>query len=229
MTPFSASLPTPPTSYSSLCSFLFYFRIYLLLSFFFIFPTRASATSDQLFSYTEEHQQSSVHAFSQWVNVVERHPIYDIADGDTEQHRHLKKWFSFLESIKNQPPLEQIKAVNKYANEKKYILDIINYGLEEYWAIVKEFLYNNGDCEDYAITKFYSLRWLGFRNDDLRVVVLQDTNLRIPHAVLAVYHGGDILILDNQISRVVSHKQIVHYVPIYSINEKQWWLHLPPI
>jgi predicted transglutaminase-like cysteine proteinase len=58
--------------------------------------------------------------------------------------------------------------------------------------------------------------------------VLQDTNLRVPHAVLAVANGEDILILDNQIQQVISHHDIVHYAPVYSIGEHDWWIHLLP-
>ena len=32
--------------------------------------------------------------------------------------------------------------------------DISNYGVEDYWANIKEFLRNSGDCEDYAILSF---------------------------------------------------------------------------
>lgn len=101
--------------------------------------------------------------------------------------------------------------------------------MEDYWAIIKEFLQNNGDCEDYAITKFYSLRKLGFDNDQLRIVILQDTNLNVAHAVLAVFSADDIVILDNQVTPILSHNDIKHYTPLYSINEKGWWLHLPPM
>jgi len=44
--------------------------------------------------------------------------------------------------------------------------------------------------------------------------------LRIPHAVLAVAAQKDIMILDNQIHKMISHKDIVHYAPVYSINEQ---------
>jgi predicted transglutaminase-like cysteine proteinase len=125
------------------------------------------------------------------------------------------------------PRHEQIKQVNRFANQQDYILDIENYGVEDYWATPKQFLYNNGDCEDYAITKMLTLKQLGFSMNNMRIVVLQDTNLRIPHAVLALNVKGDILIMDNQIEEVVSHRHIVHYVPIYSVNETRWWMHLP--
>ena len=107
------------------------------------------------------------------------------------------------------------------------MLDIQNYGLEDYWAIPRQFLFNGGDCEDYAIIKFFSLRWLGYPMAELRIVVLQDTNLRVPHAVLAIGQGDDALILDNQVPQALPHRRIVHYVPVYSINAQHWWLHLP--
>lgn len=184
---------------------------------------------DNLFGY-QQSLQSGTAIFGQWVQALERHVLMDVPEGDCEAPRlnrcHLKNWLTFLDTLRALPAAEQLDAVNRYANRKDYVLDIDNYGVEDYWAIPKEFLYNNGDCEDYAITKLFSLRWLGYDPERLRIVVLQDTNLRIPHAVLAVADHDDILILDNQIQEVISHRKIVHYAPVYSINESHWWIHL---
>jgi len=183
-----------------------------------------------LFGYSAVEQQDT-RTFGQWIQVLERHLRIDIAEGDCHETVlnlcHMRDWLAFLESLRNRPRSEQLDAVNRYANQKSYVLDLDNYGVEDYWAVPREFLYNNGDCEDYAITKFFSLLWLGFAMEDLRIVVLQDTNLRIPHAVLAVADQGDVLILDNQIQEVVSQRDIVHYAPVYAINEYHWWLYLP--
>ncbi|HHJ13548.1 MAG TPA: hypothetical protein ENJ79_04110 [Gammaproteobacteria bacterium] len=182
-----------------------------------------------LFGY-REIPQDNMKTFGQWVQVLERHILIDLPEtnctGATLDRCQLRRWLAFLQSIQHQPRAVQLREVNRYANRKAYVLDIDNYGLEDYWAVPREFLYNNGDCEDYAITKLFSLRWLGFAPEQLRIVVLQDTNLRTPHAVLAVAEDNDILILDNQIEEVVSHRKIVHYAPVYSINELHWWLHL---
>ena len=62
---------------------------------------------------------------------------------------------------------------------------------------------------------------------NIRIVILQDTNLRIAHAVLAVARENDIFILDNQTKEVISHNDIAHYLPLFSVNENKWWLHLP--
>lgn len=183
-----------------------------------------------LFGYNAVEQPDR-ETFSQWIQVLERHLKIDIAEGDCHESAlnlcHMRNWLAFLESLQTRPRAEQLDAVNRYANSKRYVLDIDNYGIQDYWAVPREFLYNNGDCEDYAITKFFSLRWLGYAMDDLRIVVLQDTNLRIPHAVLAVAAQDDVVILDNQIQEVVSQRDIVHYAPVYAINEGHWWLYLP--
>lgn len=176
-------------------------------------------------------EQPDMKTFGQWIQVLERHLKIDIPEGDCKESVlnlcHMRDWLAFLETQRGRPRAEQLDAVNRYANRKRYVLDIENYGVEDYWAVVREFLYNNGDCEDYAITKFFSLRWLGYAEDDLRIVVLQDTNLRVPHAVLAVNTGDDVMILDNQLQEVVSQHDIVHYAPVYAINEHHWWLYLP--
>ncbi len=183
-----------------------------------------------LFGYQEAAQQD-ITSFKQWVQVLERHLTQDLPEANCEETRynrcHLQDWQQFIASLNGLPRREQLQAVNRYANEKRYVLDIDNYGLEDYWAIAREFLHNGGDCEDYAITKLFSLLWLGFPVSDLRIVVLQDTNLRVPHAILAYYAGDQIWLLDNQIQEVVDHRDIVHYVPVYSINEQGWWIHTP--
>ncbi len=190
----------------------------------------ASSSVSGLFGY-QEIQKQNLSIFPQWLSVLERH-LLDLKDSRSCQsvqfnQCHLKQWQAFLKSIRQLPVLQQIKQVNKYANEKEYILDIENYGVNDYWATPKEFLVNNGDCEDYAIIKMLSMKWLGYDVEAMRVVVVQDTNLRIPHAVMAIKNNNDILILDNQIDEVISHVDIFHYVPVYSVNEHHWWMHVP--
>lgn len=198
-----------------------------LLLLFFLIPKIAIAG---LFGY-QESERESLNMFPQWLAVLERNIKQSAPEGNCETHRldqcHVKNWLSFLKNIRHLPRMEQLNRVNRYANQHDYILDIDNYGIEDYWATPREFLYNNGDCEDYAITKMLSLKMLGFNMQRIRLVVLQDTNLKIPHAILAVETGADTLIMDNQIDEVISHKHILHYVPVYAVNEKKWWMFLP--
>lgn len=195
----------------------------------------ASAFPTALFGYRQLPQEQ-IADFPQWLRLLERHLKDDLRDGPEAgdcsarvfNRCHLAEWRRFLQQTQSLPPAEQLRAVNRFANTREYVLDIDNYGIEDYWAIPREFLGNGGDCEDYVITKLFSLLWLGYPPDDLRLVVVQDTNLRVPHAVLAVARGGDILILDNQVQAVLSDREVVHYVPVFSLNESRWWIHLPP-
>ena len=59
----------------------------------------------------------------------------------------------------------------------------------------------------------------------MRIVVLQDLNLKIAHAVLVVYVDGEAWILDNQITQIVTADTILHYRPLFSLNEDSWWIH----
>lgn len=207
--------------------------LYLLISWLLLTNMPAWSANEMppgIFGY-QQIQKQNLSLFPQWLSVIERH-ILNLSDARSCQSTqfnqcHLKQWQAFLQSIKTLPVRQQIKQVNKYANEKGYILDIENYGIDDYWATPYEFLVNNGDCEDYAIIKMLSMKWLGYDARLMRVVVVQDTNLRIPHAVMAIENKNDILILDNQIEEVISHVDIFHYVPVYSVNEGSWWMHVP--
>jgi predicted transglutaminase-like cysteine proteinase len=110
-------------------------------------------------------------------------------------------------------------------NRARYTLDINNYGESDYWATPVQFFKMDGDCEDYAISKYLSLRALGFEAEQLRVVILDDLNLRVAHAILVVTYNGTQYVLDNQIAQAVPASVIHHYKPIYSLNESNWWLY----
>jgi predicted transglutaminase-like cysteine proteinase len=140
---------------------------------------------------------------------------------------HYMEWFTELERLRDKNAKTHLKQINRFMNRHKYIVDSINWGVLDYWASPGEFFRRHGDCEDYSIAKFLSLRALETAVDDLRIFIVDDLNLRIGHAVLAAYLGGKVLILDNQLSIVVEARRIHHYKPIYSLNETGWWRHRP--
>lgn len=189
-------------------------------------PATHAAETAQLFGL-QEQKKAGFDIFPQWTDVLKRHLRELQQEQSCSGSCPLVEWQQFLSGLRNRPLPALISAVNSYANSHRYVLDIDNYGKNDYWATPRQFLTRDGDCEDFAIIKYLSLRALGVPPDMLRIVVLQDTNLRIPHAVLAVYLSSEILILDNQVSAIVPHRAIAHYVPVYSINEQNWWMHLP--
>lgn len=194
-------------------------------------PTAAVAKADKWKVFnTVELRSTKMEKFKKWTDVLERYETEEPEELQkckitAVQKCHLAKWRIFLKKISKRPELEQLALVNAYLNKWLYVLDPVNYGKKDYWATPKQFLHRAGDCEDYAIAKMKSLQHLGLASDRMRVLVLQDLNLGIGHAILLVEYKGKVLVLDNQISKVIEQSRIKHYKPIYSINETSWWLH----
>lgn len=152
-----------------------------------------------------------------------------INDPKTKGLKSQKSWSTLHKKLSSATKMEQVKGVNSYFNKWPYRLDKGNYGARDYWASPPEFLRKSGDCEDYAIAKFYGLKELGFTEKEMRVVALKDTIRNIGHAVLVVYLDGDALVLDNQTNMVLPHIRYKYYRPYYSVNSSYRWMHVPPM
>ena len=182
---------------------------------------------------TREIASKNLKAFPKWRGMLKRYfKTTEIPEGSCDERKfntcHLEQWEAFLDSIRHLSSTsrrEQIELVNRYFNNVRYITDLRNWNNEDYWATPQQFVIYDGDCEDYAISKYMSLRALGYTVEELRIVVVEDLNLQVGHAILAVYLGGEGFILDNQVRRVVAHSDIRHYKPYFSMNENSWWLH----
>ena len=196
-------------------------------------PSAASAATTpsypNLFG-TSERRSANLKPFPKWTGALARYfKDSGLPEGSCDDvvfnKCHLAYWGEFIQNMVGSPPMEQLDRINRYMNEAAYITDPRNYNVADYWATPKQFFDRDGDCEDYAIAKFTSLRALGWDNAHMRIVVLQDLNLKIAHAVLAVYVDGKAWILDNQIKQIVTADTIRHYRPLFSLNEDSWWIH----
>ena len=189
----------------------------------------AGKKSSKLFG-TKEIRNKNLKPFPKWTGMLKRYfKEGALGEGDctsaTFNACHLAEWQKFLNSLEGKKTVKQVKAVNKYLNGVKYITDIRNWGVDDYWATPTQFRSQNGDCEDYAIAKYMSLRDIGFPLDKMRIVVVQGQNLGVTHGILAVYINNKPYILDNQIKQILPSKKIHHCKPFFSVNEKFWWLH----
>ena len=135
-------------------------------------------------------------------------------------------WRAMIQGLRSQAPLDQLSEVNRFLNTWSEKPDDENYGAEEYWASPLEFIARSGDSEDFAIVKFFTLRELGFTNEQLRIVVAKDVLRNKVHSFLAVYHEGEIHILDSVSNSVLTQNDVKYYVPFYSVNETTRWAHI---
>jgi predicted transglutaminase-like cysteine proteinase len=181
-----------------------------------------------------EFKAASLAALPQWVAVLDRiekeRTSYAACDKEIRDCAFpaLAAWRAKIRGVKGLDRKTQLIEINRFINRWPYREDIVNYGVADYWASPMEFLKLSGDCEDYTIIKYVTLRTLGFSADSLRIVVVQDTLRNLAHAVLAVYIDDDILIMDSLYDGVLPQARINYYVPQYSINETTRWAHIMP-
>lgn len=176
---------------------------------------------------TTEKRSSKLKAFKKWNGATKK--MADEQADIVKFKNRFKDWVAFLDTLRDKDQMTQINEVNRFMNRSKYILDQKNWGVKDYWASPGEFRAKFGDCEDYSIAKYMALKYLGHNPDNMRIVALKDTNLKVGHAILAYYLKDRIIILDNQIKVTVDSRSVRHYLPVYSINEKYWWRHRPAV
>ncbi len=161
-----------------------------------------------------------------WPATMQRHAKNTIFKAQVKlsgtDWQSLKMKWSGLDEYK------KLEAVNRFWNQWPYKTDLSAYGKKDYWAAPYEFVRHSGDCEDYSISKYYTLRELGFPQDRLRILVVRETVRNIGHAILGVIMGDDIFILDNLANTVVPMRFIRNYEPQFSLNESYRWVHLKP-
>jgi predicted transglutaminase-like cysteine proteinase len=174
---------------------------------------------------TEEKISHNLTPFTKWTSMFDR---FDGAVNDAKGQRIVNDWKKDLVAFQNLPLIEMAEKVNNLINSQKYIIDNKNWGKSDYWATPVEFFSKGGDCEDFAIAKYTSLRALGVPEERLRVAIVHDKIKDIPHAVLIVYTDQGAVMLDNQMQKPIFTDKTSRYRPIFSINRQAWWLHTQP-
>jgi predicted transglutaminase-like cysteine proteinase len=193
----------------------------------------AAAPAPQL--GTVELRAASLAGLAEWQRVLRgieaERPVYGACSRDSGAcpSPGAQAWQEMIESQAGQVPMDQLISVNRFLNNWQYKPDSDNYGRRDYWATPLEFLRRSGDCEDYAIVKYVTLRQLGYPAERLRLVVVRDTVRELAHAVLAVYLDDGVYVMDNLTSAVLPQDRVRHYVPYYSTNEASRWAHVTPL
>lgn len=119
-----------------------------------------------------------------------------------------------------------LALVNGFFNQVPYINDIAHWRVDDYWATPTEMLASfGGDCEDYSISKYLSLKDIGVPIDKLRITYVRAVNLGESHMVLAYYKtpDADPLILDNLVGDIRPASQRPDLEPVYSFNDDDLW------
>ena len=170
------------------------------------------------------HYSSSIGNLPKWERIVE---FYDMANLQNPSYEY-REWWDFIRSIKDAHPKEQIEQVNTWLNKRPYKQDNWIYNRDDHWATPSEFLKNGGDCEDYAIIKYMTLRRLGFRADQMKVAMVYDIYSGTDHSYLVVDYGKRNFILDSRDENTDPAQYLKRYRPHYAFNETGIWTFKSP-
>jgi len=123
----------------------------------------------------------------------------------------------------------RLKSLNAFFNRQIiYRDDREVWGAVDYWASPLETLQKGqGDCEDFAIAKYFSLLAAGVPGVKMRLVYVraQIGALIQAHMVLAYYPEPDAepLILDNLLSDIRPASRRPDLIPVFSFSAEGLW------
>ena len=137
-------------------------------------------------------------------------------------------WSDLLQRSGELPEKDKLTAVNRFFNAKlRFVDDQRNWGQNDYWATPIEALVKGaGDCEDYSIAKYFTLRRLGIPSEKLRITYVKALNYNQAHMVLTYYASpsAEPLVLDNLINDIRPASQRKDLLPVYAFNAEGLYL-----
>ncbi len=138
----------------------------------------------------------------------------------------LRRWSDLLDALMQTSADEKIARVNQFFNGLRFIPDDEHWQQVDYWATPLEFIASNGgDCEDFAIAKFFTLKALGVDGERMRLAYVKALELNQAHMVLVYYPAPDKepLVLDNLVNDILPASQRKDLQPVYSFNAEGLW------
>ncbi|MGP9664614.1 transglutaminase-like cysteine peptidase [Halomonas sp. AOP22-C1-8] len=143
----------------------------------------------------------------------------------------LEEWFALLERLRGQDVQMQLREVNDFFNRRiRWVDDIVVWGEKDYWATPLEAMGNGrGDCEDYSIAKYITLKQLGVPGERLRMIYVRArigrSQITQAHMVLGYYStpNAEPLVLDNIAPSITPASQRTDLDPLFSFNSEGLW------
>ncbi len=142
--------------------------------------------------------------------------------------RRADKWRDVLLDNQSGSDWAKINRVNHFFNKSiAYQDDLTLWGKKDYWASPVETIgRGKGDCEDYAIAKYFTLTSLGVDENKLRLMYVRQLTVNQPHMVLIYFENlKDVpFVLDNFNPKVLLASKRRDLKPIYSFNAQGLWM-----
>jgi predicted transglutaminase-like cysteine proteinase len=141
--------------------------------------------------------------------------------------QRVNNWYQLINDYRDEHPRDKLERVNNFFNQLAFINDSDQWGAEDYWATPVQMLASNGgDCEDFSIAKYFTLREMGVPDDRMRLTYVKALQLDQAHMVLTYYPAPDAepLVLDNLDTAILPSSKRTDLLPVYSFNGNGLWL-----
>ena len=143
-------------------------------------------------------------------------------------YNRLTSWEDFIRQDKSKTDREKLEKVNHFFNSTiRFASDMEVWGVEDYWATPIEFLCKGaGDCEDFAIAKYFTLRAMGVDDVKLRITYVKALQYNMNHMVLSYYSEPEAepLVLDNLVDSINPGSKRTDLLPIFGFNGSGLWM-----
>ncbi|HQV08556.1 MAG TPA: transglutaminase-like cysteine peptidase [Thauera sp.] len=143
-------------------------------------------------------------------------------------------WRRMLQDADAQPEQARLERVNSFFNRRiRFDDDALIWKTNDYWATPLETMGRKaGDCEDFAIAKYVSLRLLGVPADKLRLIYVRaqiggpSSAISQAHMVVGYFPTPDAepLVLDNLIGEIRPAARRPDLFPVFSFNDAGLWV-----
>ena len=142
--------------------------------------------------------------------------------------QRIQAWDELIQASSGLGEKQQLAEVNRFFNRQlRFTDDIHLWRANDYWATPVEALVKGaGDCEDYSIAKYFTLRRLGIPSEKLRITYVKALRLNQAHMVLTYYASpaAEPLVLDNLIGDIRPASQRRDLLPVYAFNAEGLYL-----
>ena len=143
-------------------------------------------------------------------------------------------WREMLTMSSAEPEASKLKRVNTFFNQKvRFDDDRKIWGVADYWATPLEVLgRGEGDCEDFAIAKYVTLRLVGVPSSKMRLTYVKarlggpQSQIVQAHMVLSYYQApeDEPLILDNLITDIRPASRRPDLTTVFGFNAEGLWV-----
>lgn len=142
--------------------------------------------------------------------------------------QRIAEWAALLNTPSQGTIQDTLKQVNHFFNARMAFRDdIVVWKQQDYWATPIEFLRKGaGDCEDFALAKYFTLREMGVPANQLRITYVKALELNQAHMVVTWYSTPTAipLVLDNLKTAILPATQRTDLLPVYAFNGEGLWL-----